>query len=117
MTIEKLKDYLINRGIESVKNTEKGSKRTGGLEGFEMCRTLKKPEDFDKKLLELWKEGQKILKRRSDLTKEELELYWRIRYQSLQVEFVFERLKCAWRFPTLSAKAALDYSEILEKEK
>lgn len=116
MTVEKLKNYLIDRGIESIKRTEKGDNRVGGIEGFEMCRNLNAPEDFDKKLLELYEEGQAILRRRPDLTKEEMELYWRIRYQALQVEFVFERLKCAWRFPTLSARAVMDYSEILEKE-
>ena len=116
MTIEKLKDYLIKRGIESVKKTEKDEKKIGGLEGFEMCQLLKTPEDFDKKLIELYEEGQAIQQRRSDLTKEETGLYWRIRYQALQVEFVFERLKCAWRFSTISARAVKDYQEILEKE-
>ena len=116
MTIEELKNHLIKRGIESVKKTEKGDNQVGGIEGFEMCYALRTPEDFDKKLEKLHKEAQAILFRRPDLTKEEQELYWRIRYQFLQVEFVFERLKCAWRFQTLSARAALDYSEILEKE-
>lgn len=116
MTIKELKNYLIERGIESVKKTEKSSRRTGGIEGFEMCRNLNTPEDFDKKVMELWEEGRKILRRRPNLTKEETELYWRIRYQALQVDFVFERLKCAWGFPNLSARAVLDYSEILEKE-
>ena len=116
MTVEELKNHLIKRGIESIKNTEEGSQRLGGIEGFEMCKALETPQDFDKKLFDLQKEYQAIFRRRPDLTTEETELYWRIRYQALQVEFVFERLKCAWRFETLSARAALDYSEILEKE-
>lgn len=116
MTAEKLKNYLIGRGIESVKKTEKGGKLKGGVEGFEICRALKAPEDFQKKLSELWDVGQKALGNDAAFTKEKENLYCRARYQALQVEFVFERLKCAWRFPNVSARAALDYSEILEKE-
>ena len=116
MTIEELKNYLIKRGIESVKKTEKGSKRLGGIEGFEMCESLYEPAEFENKIQELNKETRSIKRRRFHLTKEEIEQYWRITCQCRQVEFVYERLKCAWRFPTLSARAVLDYSEILGNE-
>lgn len=116
MIIEELKNYLIKRGIESVEKTEKDSHKLGGIEGFEMCRTLNIPQDFENKIQELYRQSKEIIMRRPDLTKEEQEQYWRIRYQCLQVEFVYERLKCAWRFPTLSARAVLDYSAILDKK-
>lgn len=116
MIIEELKNYLIERGIKSVKKTEKGSQKLGGIEGFKMCRALNTPKDFENKIQELYKESQEIVMRRPNLIKEEQEQYWRIRYQCLQVEFVYERLKCAWRFPSLSARAVLDYSAILDKE-
>ncbi len=116
MTIEELKNFLIKRGIEGVKKTETGSKQLGGLEGFEMCRELKAPKDFENKIDALHKESKEIFMRRPDVTTEEQELYWRIRHQCLQVEFVYERLKCAWRLPLLSARAALDYSKILDNE-
>lgn len=116
MIIEELKNYLIERGIKSVKKTEKDSQKLGGIEGFEMCRTLSTPQDFENKIEELYKQSHEIFRRRPNLIKEEQEQYWRMRYQCLQVEFVYERLKCAWRSPTLSARAVLDYSAILDKE-
>lgn len=115
MTVLELRDFLIERGIEDTKKTETESKQLGALEGFEMCKFLLMPEDFENKIQELYKESQEIFMRRPDLIKEEEEQYWRIRYQCLQVEFVYERLKCAWRFPTLSARACIDYQNILEK--
>lgn len=116
MTIEELKDYLIERGIESVEKTESGSNKLGGIEGFEMCRALCTPQDFEDKINELNRQSQGISRRRHDLIKEEEEQYWRIRCQCLQVEFVYERLKCAWGSEILSARAVLDYSQILEEE-
>ena len=116
MTVLELRDFLIDRGIADTKKTETGSKQLGVIEGFEMCRFLFKPEDFETKIADLNKEAHEIQFRRSDLTQEETEQYWRIRYQCLQVEFVYERLKCAWRFPTLSARAVIDYQNILEQK-
>ena len=116
MIIEELKNYLIKRGIKSVKKTEKGSQKLGGIEGFEMCRTLNTPKDFENRIQGLYKESQEIFMRRPNLIGEEQEQYWRIIYQCLQVEFVYERLKCAWGFPTLSARAVLDYSAVLDKK-
>jgi hypothetical protein len=116
MTVLELRDFLIERGTEDTKKTEIGSNQLGAIEGFEMCKTLFVPVEFENKIQALNEESQKISMRRPDLTQEEIEQYWRIRYQCLQVEFVYERLKCAWGYLTLSARAAIDYSNILEQK-
>lgn len=116
MTIEELKNYLIERGIKSCSQEEKKYEREGCVEGFNICRTLNLPEDFEDKLKELGKK-QYALMVKSDLDKVgEIEEYWKLRYIILQVEFVFERMKAAWKYPVLSAQAVKDYTRIVGVE-
>ena len=116
MRIEKLKAHLIERGSKSCDTEKKWYERKGCTQGFELCKKLNTPKDFEDILEKLNKESFALISKRPNLLKKEQEQYWLLRYKILQIEFVYERLKCAWRFPSLSARAVLDYSEILDKE-
>lgn len=116
MHIDEFKRQVIARGIESAKKYEKRPDHlAGALEGFELCRVLNSPADFEEKLQELHeKEAAMRLWNRK-------EGYWRQRYISLQVEFVYERMKVAWSQLGLysgpfSARAVLGSADILGVE-
>ena len=111
MTIEELKDFLIERGIKSCESEKMECWKRGCIKGFEMCRNLYTPDDFEKALKQQYEKEHNL--RMSNPSDEELDTYWEIRYITLQIEFVFERLKVAWCYPMISARAGLDYAEIV----
>jgi len=112
MTIQELKEKVIESGIASVKKYEKGEQREGAIEGFELCRELNTPQECEKELKERRKKEIFDEDLRSDTKK-----YWRYRYATLQIEYWYEILKVAFCYPTISARAGIRYSQIVGVKK
>ena len=117
MTIAEFKNRLILDGIESVKKDDsmKPHEKDGSIEGFNMCRKINSPEDFEKIISERRANEHKLI---DNLSAEEV---WEYKYATIQIEYVYERLKVAWskaglEFSYLSANAVLDYQRIITKE-
>lgn len=114
LTVQDLKEVLIQNGIESVEKHETRPERIkGGVVGFNLCRDLNTPDDFVQILEERHKEEGRIrMKRRQD--KMSIDAYWEYRYATIQIEFVWERLKIAWKLPgPYSARAFVHVGEIV----
>lgn len=108
-TIIELRDRLIKDGIKSVREHEKRPERIrGGVAGFELCRTLATTEDFTKTLDERRRKEHQMYRDRIDA-----ETYWEYRYATIQIEFVFERLKVGWGMTPLSARAVMHYAKLV----
>lgn len=113
MTITELRDKVIKEGIKSVKATETGARRRGGIKGFEECRKLETTEDFENALNDRHIEKiklQDIYYGNQDQVA--LDNYWEHRYATLQIEYCYEILKVAWGNPVISARAGLKYAEL-----
>jgi len=110
MTIAEFKDKLIEDGVKSVlKREAREARRRGGVAGFELCRMLETPGDFDKLLTERHAEETELQRQHIDA-----EEYWEYRMATIQIEFVWERMKVAWRLPgPWSASAAIHYHDIV----
>jgi hypothetical protein len=118
MDIKQLKDKVIEQGLISVATEKEEYAREGGKEGFEICRTLNTPEDFEKNLQERRQKELEMI-----TSKENIDTYWRYRWATLQIEYVFEIMKVAWnqinlplKYATLSGRAVIAYSKILSIE-
>ena len=121
MMVLELRDKIIEDGIVSVKKHEtRPERRRGGIHGFELCRELNSPTDYEKALQERYKEERRLahlhttdetITREAAVTK-----YWEYRYATVQIEFVWERMKVAWALGgTYSAKAAIHVNELLKE--
>lgn len=115
MTLDAFKNRIIADGIRSVEKHETQPERIRGcLAGFELCRILNTPEDFEKMLDERQREERQLVS-----LKIPPEEYWEYRSATAQVEFVYERMKAAWHyngvqeFPSLSARSVMQYAEIV----
>ena len=114
MNIDQFKTEVIERGIVSVNKREKGARREGGIEGFELCRSLSTHEQFMNVLKDRHKREIEMTSSRIEKREEfDSDAYWRYRYGTLQVEHVLERMKVAWGFSPLSSLAVMQYAEIV----
>ncbi|TAK59490.1 hypothetical protein [Methylobacter sp.] len=112
MTVIELRDKLIEEGIASAERLETGPKLKGALKGFEISRACATPEDFDRQLHTRFAAESKMIGSACHDT------YWEHRYATLQIEFVYQRLKIAWNLPgPISAAAAFHYARIVGVKK
>jgi hypothetical protein len=111
MTIRELRDKLIEEGIASIRKHEKRPERIqGGITGFELCRSLETPKQFQT-LLDQRHRMEQHMRDEGVSSK----IYWEYRYATAQVEYVWERLKVAWGIgPAHSARAVLHVGAILQ---
>ena len=99
-------------GIAEVKVTENGARRVGGILGFQICKRLLTPEEFETVLADRHqKEVEMVFKcSKKEITTHE---YWCHRYATVQVEYVWEVMKVAYHYPMLSARAMMRYANII----
>ena len=125
MTIQEFKDVVIEAGIMSVHQTEKREHRIRGcLAGFAVAKTLHSHHDFEKELLNRAIEENLLSRMASNSQKNEsgrdaAERYIEFRCATLQIEYVYDRMKVAWHynhlhhFDSLSSRAVLHYGQIV----
>lgn len=121
-TVIQLRDKIIRDGIVSVKRNETRPERIrGGIKGFEICKELASPADFERVLQERYQEERRLVlshtfstpKTEEDET--EMKLYQEYRYATVQIEFVWERLKIAWSVGGgYSTKAIMHVNNLLK---
>jgi hypothetical protein len=118
ISLIELRNRAVEKGLESVSHEENPIHRDGGKAGFEICRELLLPEQFEAKLREREQEAWQ-LRDQHDATKDQkdLDAYWFHRWGTIQIEFVYNIIKCGLRKGPLSARAALVYQEIVTGEK
>ena len=111
-TTEELLDLLIREGIASVERNETRAERIQGAKaGFELCRLLHTPHHFHK-LIQERHQQERIYREKIDTID-----YWEYRYATIQVEWVWERMKIAWNLPgPYSAQAVLHYLKLTTVE-
>ena len=121
MMVLELRDKIIEDGIVSVnKNETRPERRRGGIHGFELCRELNVPTDYEKALRERYKEESRLAKLHSTdetNTKEvALSKYDEYHYATAQIEFVWDRMKVAWALGgPYSTKAAIHVNALLNR--
>lgn len=122
MTILEFRDRVIENGIASVHQYEKEEHRKRGcLHGFDVCKTLVTPKDFEDELTERAREELDIIRERErhQSTDSEVHKYWEYRCATSQIEHVYERMKVAWHyshmhhFDSLSSRAVMQYAKIV----
>ena len=119
----KLDDFLkevISRGLISIRETYKEGdpRRDGGIAGFNICSDFHTPEDFENAIEASMSIEFELMK---GADKGKTRQYERQRYITLQLRYVYELMKVAWNkstpriysFPTLSARAVLQYAKIV----
>jgi hypothetical protein len=112
MTIIELRDEVIRRGIESAnKNETREYRKRGCLAGFELCRTLETPEQFTNILTERLTNERELIQKQVPTAE-----YWEYRCATVQIEFVFERLKILWNLFPQSARAGVQVVGIVRDQ-
>ena len=109
LTVEELKAKVIKRGLISIETEEKEYARRGGRHGFELCRYLHTPQDFEQVLAERHRMEMRMS---YDVSEEN---YWEYRWATLQINHVYERLKVLWGYPTLSSFAIIHVLELMSE--
>lgn len=111
MTVEELKRRLIDIGLASVLATETEVHiRRGGLAGFERCKQLHTPADFETALTERYAHESRMAADNCPM-----HIYAEYRMETLQIEHVYERLKVAWGYPVLSSRAVLQVAKVMQE--
>ena len=116
-TYDQLLDRIITDGIAEVSvayaDPKEHHKRDGAIEGFEACRG-KTPAD----LVALWVEAERdSMHLRREPSAENVQAYWKQRYNAIQIEFVLNVLSVGLETPLLAhlptARGAMKYAEIM----
>lgn len=116
LTLEQLREIVITEGIASVKREFESYKLEGSIKGFEACRNLTTPAKFVAEILRSSGEEQVIVGRDLDNDSEpDLEAYWTQRYETIQIEYVYNVLRVGWGLSPISARAGIRYHEILQQ--
>jgi hypothetical protein len=124
MKVLELRDKIITNGIASLKTHEKRPERLkGGIAGFELCLQLKTPDQYEETLRERYRTERAMINKcsfhgeaKTDDQETELIPYREYRAGTVQVEFVWERLKIAWKIgDTFSARAAIHVNDLLKE--
>ncbi len=126
MTILEFRDKVIEEGIRSVHQLETREHRIRGcLVGFEMCKSLTTPEDFEELIVGRAREEMEFLSLKAKHTIDygdvdtHLQQYQEFRCTTIQIEHVYERMKVAWHynhihhFDSLSSRAVMQYAKIV----
>lgn len=116
-TYDQLLDRIITDGIAEVSvayaDPKEHHKRDGAIEGFEACRG-KTPAD----LIALWVEAERdSMHLRREPSAENVQAYWKQRYNAIQIEFVLNVLSVGLETPLLAhlptSRGAMKYAEIM----
>lgn len=108
MTVIEFRDRIIEDGIASVEKTEKGAKKKGGLKGFAIARACSTAADFQRQL-----QARHLAETKMIGSEPDVDAYWEHRYATLQIEFVYDRMRIAWGINGMvSASAMLHYERI-----
>lgn len=112
-----IRDHLIKKGVESILNSvENIDHQAGGVIGFDLCRTLETPEDYELVLAQ--RHMEEAIRRNAG----DAEDYWKYRWATLQVEYMYSVLLVGWAQlglrnpPNLSTRAILKFNEVLTAE-
>jgi hypothetical protein len=124
VTVEELRDLLIEDGIAEVERVyeEDDRRRAGAIEGFELCRSLGSPSEFRKVLDARQRREDRWVREFYANERIREDDYWRHRYATLQVEFVYNVLRVGWIqsgvLPNgeISARAGIKYAAIVGVE-
>jgi hypothetical protein len=115
--ILELRDKIVERGMQSMKDEMRKPIREGGIVGFEISKTLKTREEYEEKIKELREKTFKLFMATPFPTQKQTDEYWYYKSILLQVEFVYERLSVLWgNVPSLSAHAVIDINELMKEE-
>lgn len=114
---EQFKNRLIKDGLKSIeidpRMIRSPHKLEGSREGFELCRNLNTPGDFQQIIAKRYQEHRELIgkRQRGEVT---LEDCWKHRFATVQIELVWECMKIAWDVPgTRSARAVCHIAELL----
>src|SRR5438034_282658 len=99
MTEQEFKDRVCDDGVAEVTDVyaDDAPKREGALEGFAIARTLANRKQFEDEL-----QGRSNLEHEmrcahyGDKSSESLDAYWRCRWATLQIEFVYSVMLVAF---------------------
>lgn len=117
LKIQQIKEYAVKEGIASLYTEKYKSKfiLEGGEIGFKKTLTLNTKQEFEKAIAVSQKKSQKLMLDNKE-DKESVEKYWRQRYETLQLEWMFEVMKYIWGgFETYSARAGVFIGNITKK--
>lgn len=112
MTIDDLRERVIGDGIANVMAHQTGPRQQGGVRGFEACRTLHTPKDFQGAI----EDGHREEKLLADLHYKgliALDIYWERYYMTLRISHCYKVLCVVWDLPPLYASAVRKYAEIV----
>jgi hypothetical protein len=115
LTNDELKNRIIEDGIKCCKKDEylESYEIEGIVEGFNICRDLNTPEDFIN-MIQSRHEKEIGMLQNSDHTVKENDEYWKYCYATLQIEFIWERMKIAWNIlGTIKTNAVLHYADLV----
>ena len=119
MNMDQFRERLIEDGLASIQKHERRPERIeGGRRGFEMCRSLRTPVEFEAALAVQAAAEHKLLEAyRVEPSEESLAAYKAERMVTAQIEFVYDRLKVGWGHPVLSAQAIVHYGRVVGEAK
>lgn len=112
----RVRDELIRDGLAEVRQEypEGTPERKGATVGFLLCETLETADDYAGALDERHDQERRL--RFEAPLGADLAAFWEHRYATLQVEYVYERLRLFWNVgETVSARAVVKVAEILER--
>lgn len=113
-TLESLVQEVIKRGKESLR---KAGHRPicieGGLEGFDLCATIEPTLKAYEDVLRERGKREDELQRKLRTDQVSIDNYWRYRYGTLQVEYVYQILRVAYQASPQSARAVMAYAAIV----
>lgn len=116
MTYEQLLNKICVRGRASAQAREEGCRLDGALMGFNIAATAETPLHLEQLLLQE-READRQAAEDYHNGKIELDEYWRQRYCTLQVEYVYEVINVGVRLKdTVSARAVMAYADIVGVE-
>ena len=108
MTIIEFRDRVISEGEAAVQKHETGAKQRGGLKGFAIARACSTAADFQRQL-----QARHLAETKMVGSEVKPDDYWEHRYATLQIEFVYDRMRIAWGINGMvSASALMHYEKI-----
>jgi hypothetical protein len=112
--VRRVRAELIRDGLAEVKQAypEGTPERKGATVGLLLCETLTTADEYAGALEERHDEERRL---RCGIGGD-LAAFWEHRYATLQVEYVYERLRLFWNVgETVSARAVVKVAEIIER--
>jgi hypothetical protein len=114
MTYQEIVEKLVEGGIEGVKNANyKPEEEAAYIRGFEICRNLSTIGEFTTTLDERHKRELELMGPSYDAQED----YWPHRWETTQIEYVWEVLKVGMGLYPQSAQAAMRYGEMLAEKR